>query len=1714
MKPGDDAIVDVLSISEEALLVNFYDGNGRSLCGGSNVPKICPMPIIQRSGSFIICHKENEAIFLHKEDTTEIIDLLNRLYKQHEGSEVPQMRNLEIGDICAAKSEDDNWYRARIMAINGASYLIYFVDYGNFENVLADNTRLLDSTFFMPELCVKVALPLNYKDSADCFNELGEDPIKCTFIRYNTVNKLWTVDLFNSSGKSYAQLWIEGNKAEDDGSIAVDPKLRAAGWCLRKGDSVPIIITHVESANHFFAHLQDNLVNLDILESKIQNLPPEPVDSDEMFAAKYEDSVWYRAIAAGEKVFYLDHGNTDEALEKRKLPDEFKRPREGFAIELHLCVAPVDGLWTDEANCIFDDFINKEDLNMIVKSLDFKIIVDLKSGDQFLSSILVDGGHAVPADLKQNDKKFIAQDAGNRDEDRVTPAEIDQQPPVVETVPKSTQVAGGPVSEPIKLNVDKDLYKNCTLVHSNGPYDFFVHTDDDQIKIEEMANALFEAGSFPKLEAVKQSDFVVAQFTEDDAYYRAVVTNVEPEIVVHFVDYGNSSPATTFHHLPNDLKHIPQLALRCSLQSPVGGWSVDAIDRFENLTAEAKAFDVEILSRGDPNIVDVVIDGRSINHLLDATAKFETPSQHPKLTSAPAEMDEPSKTSAFESSVDDRTASQTVKESSPAEMKSQNNQKSLKDTGYCYICYIKAGACYIQDEDTNSEVEKIMELLQNIDMSDEKQELKDVKIGDWVVTLYEESLYRATVVRSDPLEVFFVDYGNCSPAKKCFKPPADLISIKPLAVKVNLDFGDGLTLNEDGLVELQNLAEHGANYVLKGDSTIELSIEGAKVADLLKDYLVSSDACSPSPSIKTDTIIQTDAASAIVAEAVAIAPATIRSATTVSEEQAATSSTVTSMPEAVAPTPAAGTAPGVKDAPPSGPPATRAAADTATTNAAIALSMKPNEAQSFEVLVSHVVSPSEFYYQMDTDKVDEVVSRLASAEKDFETFDNCQSIEEVLPSPDANSEAMEVTSKPAAIGGVQITPISCTTNSCVTVSEATHSNISNASPMTDEMWIKEPKISKTSSSKQAHNGGESPSILSSSPASLAEFSGSSKVKIIQITTPSTSGCPTVKANSPSMVEPESAIVGEPADLDLPESKLVDITSNDVCHIEAKSNSPIDVFHSADVAVPEPEFCSSQLSVKLDSMALHSSPAQIEEQPDECISETASKKWTNVHSPHTDQTQSEVPSIDSAKSAQDAGCLFKPLNLKEAVLSVIDLKEPDQDNANPRDLLPCKDMIVDSEIPNLTPDNILQLTDEHSKQEIVKPSSQIVALTENDGKLSPSRKTGTANPANAKKKIIAKPDVPSVKSIQTPAPVTGNILKFFKVNCLEIEIASGFQRKFNSLPTHFDSDSLPEKLVCPQSQNEFTKKKFIANNSEDEIQSFRCSKNVDPTTVDPIFADPYYCYGESYLAPVNPVLCYEIENSPYLGRYFLEEKTAGTKKHLESRLEALSVRGLNIFTDQLPLPVPADREPYRYGSPLRYAGGELLTIPTSLLGKGSCSAQVVRYLLDVDNVCNSYADPASCVTDGRFQLSSFLSGDSAEKLWLADIQSGNSRTSVDSAVAVYCGRADRPFSGYVECDDLPSIMKTRYDRAANACENVVTQLRFDLKWFENRLTLANVTVLLSTVSLSNQLTSVPSRKRSRPTIWQHFQVALIARLSTQQYLGKSSFSVCWDGCRGK
>ncbi|KAF6206315.1 hypothetical protein GE061_017546 [Apolygus lucorum] len=728
--------------------------------------------------------------------------------------------------------------------------------------------------------------------------------------------------------------------------------------------------------------------------------------------------MWYRAVGVGECVSFLDYGNQDPSKEKKKLPAKFIHPVEGYAMPLRLCVRASGEEWTEESAQIFDSFIEC-DLEAEIISVDFDSIVDLRAKDDSLSKIYVDGGHAVRFDtplmnhnlfddiledelpsgkvpasvtaitsvndfyIQENSKmdvldllaskldaaesfeviekpslgqnliaKFVEDsiwyrakvihqessetevlflDYGNvspATEFRVLPIELSAFPflswhcslnmedtPAINnhfkslvddgtvfdisfrekkgnvwvvqltvnnvspfdstTIPENRNVEI-PVAtaenivevqaRPILPALGKPLYKDCVLCHSNGPYDFYVQTDDDHIQIEEMANSLFEAGTFPKIDAVKKGDFVVAQFSEDDAYYRAVVTDVEPEVVVHFIDYGNSCPASCFHELPTPLKAIPQLAIRCSLQSPIGGWSVDAIDKFTSLlNSDTKAIDLKIISKGDPSIVDVEINGASITKQLAPDAKFET---------------------------------ESIQESLPV----NDEETILPSSGVCYIASVTSKECYIHDSSVSADLDVITEQLASIDVSDVNCEIKDAKVGDLVGACHEDALYRACVTKLDPQEVYFIDYGNSSPVAKFFKLPQSIKNKKPLAIKVKLDLGEGMELNDDGLMELQSLAVDGVNYTQTKPSVVELKVGVDKVTDLLKSHLVVADSI--------------------------------------------------------------GDASESKSVPPS------------------------TSGEAVPITISHVNSPSEFYYQVDSSKVNEMSSRLTEAEQ-FSTIDKC-----------------------------------------------------------------------------------------------------------------------------------------------------------------------------------------------------------------------------------------------------------------------------------------------------------------------------------------------------------------------------------------------------------------------------------------------------------------------------------------------------------------------------------------------------------------------------------------------------------------------------------------------------------------------------------------------------------------------------------------------------
>lgn len=813
--------------------MKYFDKNGKSLSGGSSISPVCPLPIIKRKNNFMISHKESEFLYIQRDDSgTLLVDLLNEMFEYYEENGEDPKDKLKVGDVCSAQSLlDDNWYRARIEAVND-SYTVRYVDYGNTEEVTVDKIKILDAKFTSPEMCVRVALPIKYKDLEGCFESLDslcEAALECTFIKKEKERDCWLVDISAVGAKENIALqWIKEQKAESIISVPADPRLREPGWDLKKGDSIPVDVAHIDSPDVFWVHLSDYLTDIDALQSKLQELPEgDDTELGDIFVAKYtDDDLWYRAIHCGGDVRFIDYGNTDSAHERKKLPENLIHPIKGYALPVRLCVKPVGAEWTAEAREACDAFIDREAPDVFKKaeivSVDFETIVDLRCGNDLLSSVLISGGHAVAFESKseceaETIEKDALKDSVSVCEEKLGPkpdevpkdtvsgvitsvisindfyfqldskvdaidqlaehllgadafdvvedpsvgdyliakfvedsawyrakvlskdplevifvdygnistanefrqltsdlatlpllawhctAEIDDaaindkflalvdegatfevtfanikdgkhivrvsvngesinaiKPGEAITTEAETKSEADPDAEaeshavptakaespvnaepstlpealakdetkdsdkalPVPPSLGKALYKDCILVHSNGPYDFYVQTDDDHIQVEEMANALFAAGDFPKVPSVKKGDFVIAQFPEDDAYYRAVVVEEDPS-VVHFTDYGNTCPATCFHEMPAELRKVPQLAVRCSLQSPPGGWSADAIDQFTTLlNPETKSIDLKILTRGDPNIVDVEISGSSLTQKLAPDVNF------------------------------------------------------------------------------------------------------------------------------------------------------------------------------------------------------------------------------------------------------------------------------------------------------------------------------------------------------------------------------------------------------------------------------------------------------------------------------------------------------------------------------------------------------------------------------------------------------------------------------------------------------------------------------------------------------------------------------------------------------------------------------------------------------------------------------------------------------------------------------------------------------------------------------------------------------------------------------------------------------------------------------------------------------------------------------------------------------------------------------------
>lgn len=321
--------------------------------------------------------------------------------------------------------------------------------------------------------------------------------------------------------------------------------------------------------------------------------------------------------------------------------------------------------------------------------------------------------------------------------------------------------------------VGKDITAYVSWIEN--PHSFWIQPEEKAETLENLVGELQEhyAAGGNRMDNVKSGDTVVAKFSEDEAWYRAYVENIQDSnTTVRFVDYGNTdkvSKSELFKVAENFLQ-VPAQALRCNLSGvkPLqSGWSADTKDIMQSLVPEAVKVKFESknpdgtwvvsLSAGDVDVAEELIQAAvARREVFSTSTASEVTSQFPQQTP----LQEGSTHQVFVSHVN-----------SPASFYCQLVQNSEKlDT-------------------LLGEIEEQAEMFDPVNSLSEGMACMAKYSAD-------EAWYRSVITRvlGNTADVLFVDYGNSESTSKddiCNIPPG-LFKLEAQAIHCRLNNPDGV----------------------------------------------------------------------------------------------------------------------------------------------------------------------------------------------------------------------------------------------------------------------------------------------------------------------------------------------------------------------------------------------------------------------------------------------------------------------------------------------------------------------------------------------------------------------------------------------------------------------------------------------------------------------------------------------------------------------------------------------------------------------------------------------------------------------------------------------------------------------------------------------------------------------------------------------------------
>ena len=586
--------------------------------------------VLEQCQIAFLTHTENVTKFyLQLNENTEKIDELAGLLESKAAELLEGERcskgSLSVGDVCCAQFTEDNvWYRARVISVSEESddIEVFFMDYGNSEITKIERLRPISDDLNIEDAfaveCGLDGVQISPETTKQFEELLAEQELHVLFMEDSHIVKVYfekrdvMIKLVakEQSRSIIVTSEIESNEDENDVLLA---KCKTA------------FLTHIENVHKFYLQLDEHTMKIDKLAGVLESKAAELLEADscskgslsvgDVCCAQFtEDDVWYRArvtSVSGDsddiEVFFMDYGNSEITKIERLRPITDDLNTENvFAIECSL-----DGVTVTEET-----------------SANFKLMTD--------HSLRV----AFDNEIKPTCNLVILFKNGENVALKLCASTLND-------VSSVEFMKFKPVPSP-----ELDRSFNVVLSHIESIDEIYLQQPEQIDSLETQVTSLNEFYSSGKQETIdiRVDQICCARYSIDESWYRAKVISAHGgNVKVHFVDFGNyeTNRAEHIRTLDNQFLNSVPYALRCTmdLQSATTSEHTDRLwellELYPTMKAKYVRFDettevatVELFTEDDRSISDMLFDGEP------NTVELESPQSPDSQCSTDATLDE------------------------------------------------------------------------------------------------------------------------------------------------------------------------------------------------------------------------------------------------------------------------------------------------------------------------------------------------------------------------------------------------------------------------------------------------------------------------------------------------------------------------------------------------------------------------------------------------------------------------------------------------------------------------------------------------------------------------------------------------------------------------------------------------------------------------------------------------------------------------------------------------------------------------------------------------------------------------------------------------------------------------------------------------------------------------------------------------------------------